>query len=173
MHKHHIIPKHAGGTDDPSNLVKLTVAEHAEAHRILFEQYGREEDRIAWRGLAGIIGHEEAVLEAAKLGSRNARRLKGKEHPYYGKKRPEHSAKMKGRKAVRSEQHTNNLNKRFTSEYLEKVSNSISRNWKVTFPNGEIHIIRNMAKFCKENDLNKSCMSSTGKSKGYSCKKII
>ena len=24
-HKHHIIPKHKGGTDDPSNLVELTV----------------------------------------------------------------------------------------------------------------------------------------------------
>lgn len=24
-HKHHIIPKHAGGTDDASNIVELTV----------------------------------------------------------------------------------------------------------------------------------------------------
>ena len=38
-HKHHIIPKHMGGTDDPSNLIELTVEEHAEAHKILFEKY--------------------------------------------------------------------------------------------------------------------------------------
>ena len=31
-HKHHIIPKHIGGTDDPSNLVDLTIEEHAEAN---------------------------------------------------------------------------------------------------------------------------------------------
>jgi len=24
-HKHHIIPKHIGGTDDPSNLIELTI----------------------------------------------------------------------------------------------------------------------------------------------------
>lgn len=40
-HKHHIIPKHAGGSDDPSNIVVLTVEEHAEAHRKLYEKHGR------------------------------------------------------------------------------------------------------------------------------------
>lgn len=40
LHKHHVIPKHMGGTDHPSNLVTLTVEEHAEAHRILWEKYG-------------------------------------------------------------------------------------------------------------------------------------
>ena len=50
-HKHHIIPKHAGGTDDPSNIVELTVEEHAEAHRKLYEKYGRWQDLSAWKGL--------------------------------------------------------------------------------------------------------------------------
>ena len=36
MHKHHIIPKHAGGTDDPENLVYLSVKEHAIAHAKLY-----------------------------------------------------------------------------------------------------------------------------------------
>jgi DNA modification methylase len=43
-HKHHIIPKHQGGSDDPSNLVELTVEEHALAHKLLYEQYGKWED---------------------------------------------------------------------------------------------------------------------------------
>jgi predicted molibdopterin-dependent oxidoreductase YjgC len=30
-HKHHIIPKHMGGTDDESNIIELTIEEHAEA----------------------------------------------------------------------------------------------------------------------------------------------
>lgn len=48
-HKHHIIPKHMGGTDEPSNLVELTVEEHAAAHRVLFEQYGCWQDNVAWK----------------------------------------------------------------------------------------------------------------------------
>ena len=63
LHKHHIIPRHAGGTDDPSNLVELTVEEHAEAHRLLFEQYGRWQDRVAWLSLSGIMKDEERIDE--------------------------------------------------------------------------------------------------------------
>jgi hypothetical protein len=47
-HKHHIIPRHAGGTDDPSNLVELSIEEHAEAHRVLYEKYDRWQDN--WLG---------------------------------------------------------------------------------------------------------------------------
>lgn len=69
MHLHHIVPKHMGGTDDPSNLRELTVEEHAEAHRQLWLQYGRWQDRLAWQGLAGIIGKEEIVAEQNRLKS--------------------------------------------------------------------------------------------------------
>ena len=67
-HMHHIIPKHAGGNDDPSNLVRLTVEEHAEAHRQLYEQYGKKEDYVAWQGLSGMIGKEEIIRESSKIG---------------------------------------------------------------------------------------------------------
>lgn len=60
-HKHHIIPKHAGGTDDPSNLIELTVEEHAEAHKLLWEEQGRYQDYYAWQGLAGLIGKEDIL----------------------------------------------------------------------------------------------------------------
>ena len=59
-HNHHIIPRHAGGTDDPSNIVRLTVEEHAEAHRILYEEHGRIEDKIAWKCLSGKSSETEA-----------------------------------------------------------------------------------------------------------------
>lgn len=77
-HTHHKIPKHAGGTDDSSNLVELTIEEHAEAHRLLYEQYGRWQDRVAWKGLLGLIGHEEIMQEMY-----NAR--KGPGNHMYGK----------------------------------------------------------------------------------------
>ena len=48
-HKHHIIPRHAGGSDDPSNLIELTVEEHALAHKKLFEKHNKIQDRISYR----------------------------------------------------------------------------------------------------------------------------
>ena len=65
-HSHHIIPKYLGGTDHPDNLARLTVVEHAEAHRKLYEKYGHWQDKLAWQGLVGIIGHDECVARAYK-----------------------------------------------------------------------------------------------------------
>ena len=73
-HTHHIIPRHAGGTDDPSNLEELTVEEHAQAHKELYEKYGRKEDYLAWKGLEGMISKQEIIREvqllAAKKGNK-------------------------------------------------------------------------------------------------------
>ena len=52
-HKHHIIPRHMSGTDDPSNLIELTIEEHANAHLMLYEQYGKKEDFVAYHMLSG------------------------------------------------------------------------------------------------------------------------
>lgn len=56
-----------GGTDDESNLIELSVEDHAEAHRILYETHGKQEDYLAWRGLAGLIGKDEIQAEWNKL----------------------------------------------------------------------------------------------------------
>lgn len=77
-HIHHIIPKHAGGTDDSANLVRLTVEEHAEAHKKLYEKYGRIEDLWAYKGLTGQMTKEEMRIEAVKLA--NTKRKQSQEH---------------------------------------------------------------------------------------------
>lgn len=65
-HKHHIIPKHVGGSDDPENIVLLTITEHAEAHRLLYEEHGRWQDKIAWLALAGRIDKEEIIRQTQR-----------------------------------------------------------------------------------------------------------
>ena len=81
-HIHHIIPRHMGGNDHPSNLIELSIAEHAEAHRLLYEKYGCWQDKVAWQGLLGLIDHEDIIQEMY-----NAR--KGKGNFFYGKKHTE------------------------------------------------------------------------------------
>ena len=67
-HKHHIIPRHAGGSDEPSNLVEVTVEEHANLHLSLYLEHGRWQDWLAFHAIAGIIECEDVVLEAQRRG---------------------------------------------------------------------------------------------------------
>ncbi len=73
-HKHHIVPRHAGGSNDPSNIEVLTIPEHALAHKKLYEEYGRWQDEVAYLTLSGQIDNAEATKRAqreANLGSTN------------------------------------------------------------------------------------------------------
>jgi len=67
-HKHHIIPKHMGGGDENENLIELTIEEHAEEHRKLYEKYGKQEDLLAWKGLSKQIGMEDIQLMRSSIG---------------------------------------------------------------------------------------------------------
>jgi len=58
-HIHHIIPKHMGGSNEDDNLIELTISEHAEAHRILFEKHQHWQDYVAWKALSGQINSDE------------------------------------------------------------------------------------------------------------------
>ena len=73
-HKHHIVPKHMGGNDEPENIVELSIEEHAEAHRNLYEEHNKWQDLIAWKGLLGQLTSDEcsfiAIREGAKKGAR-------------------------------------------------------------------------------------------------------
>jgi hypothetical protein len=67
-HNHHIIPKHMGGSDDPSNLIELTVEEHSLAHYKLYEQYGKKDDLCAYFMLSGKNQDAEFVKLRAQIG---------------------------------------------------------------------------------------------------------
>jgi hypothetical protein len=180
-HKHHIIPKHMGGTDEPSNLVELTVEEHAEAHKVLYEIYGKKEDWLAWQGLAKLISKKDILKQmCSHIGEKNGMYgVVGEKNPLFGKKRTEET-KLKIKTALkkhkRTDEHQSKLNNRFTKEYIKNVTNSISRNWKIITPEGKTFIIKNMAEFCRKNNLTRSGMSNASKNgvthKGYKCQKV-
>ena len=120
-HKHHIVPRHMGGTDDPSNLIELTVKEHAEAHKALYEEHGHIEDYCAWKGLEGTIGKEEIV--------RLLMDPTGRVHTEETKQKM--SEAHKGR--IFTEQHRKNISKsregmKLSGEHKEKITQSLIGN---------------------------------------------
>lgn len=90
-HVHHVVPKYAGGTDDSSNLVRLTIEEHAQAHLELYHKYGNERDLLAHNMLLGQITKAEAIKVIQRLPKTEQHKKKissalmGEKNPMYGK----------------------------------------------------------------------------------------
>lgn len=128
-HKHHIIPKHAGGTDDPENLVELTIEEHAEAHRLLWEEHGRWQDRVAWLSLSGMIGHEERIREIlsnSNKGNPSGYKMSLEQKQKLSENRKKENNPMYGRLGKNNPRYGTSL----PDETKEKISNSLKgRNW--------------------------------------------
>jgi len=59
LHKHHIVPRHSGGTDDISNLTYLTVREHILAHRLLWRIHRNPNDLRAMHMLGVKLTSEQ------------------------------------------------------------------------------------------------------------------
>jgi hypothetical protein len=66
-----------GGSDHESNLTeKISISEHAELHRLLWEQHGHIQDKIAWLALSGRINSEEARIAASIAGMQRSQKYK-------------------------------------------------------------------------------------------------
>lgn len=97
-----------GGSDDPSNLIELTIEEHAEAHRLLYEEHGQWQDYIAWKGLSGQIPNSEIIKEVQRASGREmGRRLVesgqwSKIQSLGGKVSGKKNGKIQGKKNVES-----------------------------------------------------------------------
>tara|TARA_R110000868_G_scaffold152621_4_gene377773 strand:+ start:75 stop:542 length:468 start_codon:yes stop_codon:yes gene_type:complete len=97
-----------GSTNDPSNIARVTIEEHAELHRQLWKDLGHWQDKIAWQCLSGQITMSEASQMAIRQGQLNAaeknrgrkwteeecEKLRGPRGPYKKRKpmppRPDH-----------------------------------------------------------------------------------
>jgi hypothetical protein len=102
IYKHHIIPRHAGGTDEPSNMKEVgSLEEHSEEHRKLYEQYGRWQDKVAWKALSGQIPFEEATRLAGMLANKGTKKTK--------EFKRNQSIRMMGNKVKLGKKHTDNF----------------------------------------------------------------
>ena len=76
FHKHHLIPKYAGGGNNPDNLVRVNIAMHAFLHALRYAEKGDIRDLKAAEGLLKIKPRQEIVRELSSL----TRRFTGKTH---------------------------------------------------------------------------------------------
>ena len=177
-HKHHIIPKHAGGTDDPFNLVELTVEEHAEAHRLLWEQHERYQDYYAWQGLSGLIGKED-ILKGIMNQESMKNHLSKKSKEFWNKLTEEEKT-IKRNQFLEVRKLTNGSKGKtwkLSEETKKNMGNAKSKEWLIIFPNGKKEIIKNMRNFCRNNSLDQAALVNVSKGKnkhhkGYSCMKV-
>ena len=126
-----------GGTDDPSNIIMLSVKEHAIAHADLYLKYGKHEDYVAFKALKKQIGKEEIWQETSRIGGfNNTGKPKSKEHaskisqankdnpklqiPLREERKQKISNSMKGNK---------NSSNHSSSEYKKKQSEAMKKAW--------------------------------------------
>ena len=142
-----------GGSNHSSNIVTLSVEEHAEAHRKLYEEHGKWQDKIAADMLSGQIKSDEVRRELCRARMLNDNPMNNPEsvkkmlesRKWYKpsvETKAKTSASCKGKK----KSNTDNMNKSKLKTYL------------VTTPAGEELIINDMPKFCSTNNLQASLM---------------
>jgi hypothetical protein len=172
-----------GGTDDKNNIVELTIEEHAEAHKKLWEQNGKWEDYYAWQGLSGIIPKKELVKRLQSIANSKPKTEETKEkiRQYrLGKKQTEQSKEKNRQKAIErwsngvydvEKLRMSRIGFKQPDSQKQKVSKFLSKKWSLTNPNGENMVVENLNQFCKDNNLDQGNLSR-GKYKGWTCVKI-
>jgi hypothetical protein len=182
-HKHHIIPRHMGGSNDDSNLIELTIEEHADAHKLLWEKHGKWEDYYAWQGLSGLIPKKELVKQIQSIANSKPKSEETKEkiRQYrLGKKQSEQSkqkisekAKERWSNGVYDAQELAMKRRGFKQSQHQKdrARETLECAWLITSPEGITINIVNLRKFCRENNLDQGNLSR-GKHKGWKCLKI-
>ncbi len=171
MHNHHKIPKHMGGSDDPSNIETITIEEHANRHRVLYETHGHWQDKLAWEGLSKQISKEEItkrIQQAPKSGEwkrKASQRMRGMGNPRFGK-----PSTMLGKTMPQSAKDTLSILKR------GKVFKAYQ--WEITHPDGVKEIITNLSEYCRNNKMHQGTMIMVSQGirnsyKGFLCKKLL
>lgn len=145
MHKHHIIPRHEWkerfgnltGFNAVDNTVLLTIEQHAQCHKWLWEEYGRWQDEVAFKFLTNqitsaeaqkIMGRQVGLLNAGRKRVFTQEHIENLRHSMKFPKSSSHrlniSMAQQGKKL--SQKHINNLKGRIvTADTRQKISESM------------------------------------------------
>ena len=138
------------GTDDPSNLIELTPDEHAEAHRKLYEEHGRWQDKVAWIGLAKLASKEEHVQMLLSAAGKKGAAIS--------------NSKRKGIKY--------NTDKIKATGIRKGVNNPAAKEFTVVHPDGTHEQVKALKTWCESLGLNynsfyNQCVGRKKSHKGY------
>ena len=124
-HKHHIIPRYEGGSDEPENLVTLTPIQHSMWHYAEWLRKGNKEDYCASRMILGDVNNPKFRKMTSELGIQKQRELAETSEEFREKQR------AAGRKA-------GPLGNKAQREKFAKEGRTIAeKTWIVTTPEGE------------------------------------
>jgi hypothetical protein len=190
--KHHIIPKCLNGTNDKENLVLLTAKEHFICHKLLCKMTNKTKEIYLLKSAVAYFMNNtkrnlssKYIEEARKIQSDN----KKKQIPW--NKGIKHSEETKRKIGLKNSRTTltesgrikkikfmENNNPMKNPLYAERAKINRSKFYEMISPEGKKFTIRNLAEFCKNNNLHKGNMCSVSKGKlkhykGWKCIQII
>lgn len=133
VESHHIVPKSLGGTDERSNLVKLTAREHFICHLLLVRMLsGEDRKKMLFAAHNMMFWKSGDNQRSHKISSKIYQLLK-----------EQISIARKGRLS-------DDLRARYTPERMKNTWAHIWRRYKIVFPSGETHVVTNLSKWCKD-----------------------
>lgn len=74
-HKHHITPKYMGGSDEPGNLIEVTITQHSMWHFCNYQLWGNWEDYLAYKALSGQIKGQDVIKYKLKMGGKKGGKI--------------------------------------------------------------------------------------------------
>ncbi len=156
-HRHHIVPKHKGGTNDSTNLVEVTVTQHAMFHYCEWKLYGNEYDRIAWKSLSNQITLNEAQKLAHLQGCKNGGKLLDKEFKILGgKTQPKESKVLGGKKGGKSCYEQGKGMFSLSKEQKREICNkTLNQRWMCT-ETGFISTLSGISRYQKRREIDSS-----------------
>ena len=158
---HHIKPRSHGGSDDVSNLVYLSARCHYLAHWLLLKIFNDIPMTHAFHLMSSCNRYNAKGYAVAKAKKSELMKII---NPMFDRSK----AKLQGSKLVKEvkKERAKGLDQSMNrSKFLAGNQRNAKLRYLVTHPNGDMSIVTSMRGFCKEHDLNQTCMTRVCKGK--------
>lgn len=122
FHRHHLTPRHLGGTDDPQNLVLLHPYDHAIAHFVRYKMFGTDGDAWAFNRLKKWLDEGGLTVKGMKHSDEAKQKISAESA---ARKRKPHSAKTKAKiSASKKGCVSNRKGQKHSEESIKKMKDS-------------------------------------------------